>query len=125
MKENICKYIIKSQRKYAQKQGGFNLTPENYKYRTDPLFLRNSFDTTNDLSMPNISKADLVLSSESDLRLIGFDRVKNGKDNHYNRMVHFFLYDYKFEDIWNNPQKYVDKLKKIQSCIYAGFQYVY
>lgn len=100
------------------------MTPENYKYRTDPLFLRNSFDTTNDLSMPNIPKADLVLSSESDLRLIGFDRVKNGKDNHYNRMVHFFSMITNLR-IYGVIHKNMLISKKIQSCIYAGFQYVY
>ena len=39
--------------------------------------------------------------------MIGFDKIKTGKDEHYERIVHFFLYDYKFEDIWKNPDKYI------------------
>ena len=35
-----------------------------------------------------------------DLLLLGFDRAKTDDGKHRDRMVHFFLYDYKFERVW-------------------------
>lgn len=97
------------------------MTEENLKYRTNPLFLRNEFDSTEEWSMPVIPKPQSDITINSDLRLIGFDRAKTGKDNHYNRAVHFFLYDYKFEDIWENPQKYIETLKKYKAVLTPDF----
>lgn len=95
------------------------MTLENFNYRTNPLFLRNEFDSDEPWSMPIIPKANLSL--DSNLRLIGFDKVKNSKDNHYKRMVHFFLYDYQFESIWDNPGKYIDALKQYKAVLSPDF----
>ncbi len=97
------------------------MTLENFNYRTNPLFLRNAFDSNEPWSMPVIPKADFNLTSDSELRLIGFDKVKNGKDNHYKRMVHFFLYDYAFESIWDSPEKYVETLKQYEAVLTPDF----
>lgn len=97
------------------------MTEENFKYRTDPLFLRNTFDSSEPWAMPIIPKASLNLESENDFRVIGFDKIKNGNDYHYKRVVHFFLYDYKFEDIWKRPQKYVKILKKYKAVLSPDF----
>jgi len=97
------------------------LTLENFNYRTNPLFLRNAFNSDEPWSIPIIPKVDINLSEDSDLRLIGFNKVKNGKDNHYKRMVHFFLYDYEFECIWDNPEKYVDTLKEYKAVLTPDF----
>ncbi|MBR3817447.1 MAG: DUF4417 domain-containing protein [Clostridia bacterium] len=97
------------------------MTLENFNYRTNPLFLRNAFDSNEPWSMPVIPKADINLTSDSELRLIGFDKVKNGKDNHYKRMVHFFLYDYEFESIWESPEKYVETLKQYEAVLTPDF----
>ena len=75
------------------------MTEENYNYRTSPMFLRNQFKGEGKWNMPIIPKTDQGLTPFDDQRLIGFDKIKTGKDEHYERIVHFFLYDYKFEDI--------------------------
>ncbi len=69
------------------------MTPENYSYRTSPLFLRNQFDCNSDgkFKMPIIPKANFEDSDFSNLLLIGFDRTKPNDNNNLNRMVHFFL----------------------------------
>ena len=95
------------------------MTEENFNYRTSSLFLRNEFDSNEDWDMPVISNPNIEL--ERDIRVIGFDRIKNDKDNHYNRLVHFFLYDYEFEDIWKNPAKYVETLKKYKGVLSPDF----
>ena len=93
------------------------MTEENYNYRTSPMFLRNQFKGEGKWNIPVISKVDLGLTPFDDQRLIGFDKIKTGKDEHYERIVHFFLYDYKFEDIWKNPDKYIDVLKKYKAVL--------
>lgn len=97
------------------------MTEENFKYRTSPMFLRNAFDSDEPWAMPVIPKPKLNLETECDLRVIGFDRVKNGEDSHYSRLVHFFLYDYKFENIWAHPQKYVNILKQYKAVLSPDF----
>lgn len=42
---------------------------------------------------------------------IGFNYVLSD-DNPEGKAVHFFIDDYQFERIWNNPEKYVEKLKQ-------------
>lgn len=42
---------------------------------------------------------------------IGFNYVLTD-DSPQGKAVHFFIDDYQFERIWNNPEKYVDKLKQ-------------
>ena len=71
------------------------MTEENYKYRTNPMFLRNQFGT----DMPILKKISLQDDEKEDLRLIGFDIAKTETDTHFNRFVHFFLYDYKYGTI--------------------------
>ena len=93
------------------------MTEENYNYRTSPMFLRNQFKGEGKWKMPVIPKVDLGLTSYDDQRLIGYDKIKTGKDEHYERIVHFFLYDYKFEDIWTKPDKYIDVLKKYKAVL--------
>lgn len=42
---------------------------------------------------------------------IGFNYVLSD-DNPEGKAVHFFIDDYQFERVWNNPDKYVDKLRQ-------------
>lgn len=93
------------------------MTEENYKYRTNPMLLRNQFGT----DMPMLKKVSLQDEEKEGLRLIGFDIAKTETDTHFNRFVHFFLYDYKFEDIWNNPDKYIEKLSKYKAVLTPDF----
>lgn len=97
------------------------MTEENFNYRTDPMFLRNQFYEYGKYRMPMIPSFDFDMDDLDGLRLIGFDVVKSGKDKHFNRMVHFFLYDYKFECIWENPDKYIDVLKRYKAVLTPDF----
>ena len=85
------------------------MTLENYNYRTDPLFLRNQFDEKGDgkYKIPQIPKAEFTDNDFLGLLLLGFDRAKAYDTKYNDRMVHFFLYDYKFEGIWKSPDKYI------------------
>lgn len=49
--------------------------------------------------------------------MIGFNYVMScKKEEDFENGVHFFIDDYQFERIWNNPQKYINKLKKFK-CV--------
>ncbi len=52
--------------------------------------------------------------------MIGFDRAKK-EDEHFHRMVHFFLYDYEFEEIWKSPDKYIERMKKYRAMLTPDF----
>ena len=96
------------------------MTEENYNYRTSPLFLRNQFKETGDFGIPQIPKSDFSEDELKDLLLIGFDKARTDKLN-FDRMVHFFLYDYNFESIWKKPDDYVDKLKEYKGVLSPDF----
>ena len=96
------------------------MTLENFKYRTDPMFLRNQFDGDNDFGIPIIPKTELSEDDIKDLRLFPFNAITTDNGKHLSRIIHFFLYDYNFEKIWIDPDKYVDllfKYKGVRSTI--------
>ena len=99
------------------------MTLENYNYRTNQLFLRNQFDKEGDgkYKIPNIPKPRLNDDDFLELMLLGFDRTKVDETEHNNRIVHFFLYDYKFEGIWKNPDNYIEKLKPYKAVLSPDF----
>ncbi|MBO4681398.1 MAG: DUF4417 domain-containing protein, partial [Clostridiales bacterium] len=52
-------------------------------------------------------------------RLISFSKAISSKD--YDQWVHFYEDDYLFEKLWNNPQKYLDILKRFNGVILPDF----
>lgn len=96
------------------------MTEENYNYRTSDLFLRNQFDGIGEFGIPEIPKCNFSDDELENLLLIGFDKIKSDENN-FDRMVHFFLYDYKFESIWNKPNTYVEKLKNYKAVLSPDF----
>ena len=47
--------------------------------------------------------------------------VLSKKERHLERMVHFFLYDYKFERMWKRPNQDVEKLKRYRAILSPDF----
>ncbi len=48
---------------------------------------------------------------------IGFNYAQTAKGEYLHKMVHFFLDDYQFERVWNQPNKYIGVLSKFKSYI--------
>ncbi|MDY5018394.1 MAG: DUF4417 domain-containing protein, partial [Oscillospiraceae bacterium] len=86
------------------------MTEENYNYRTSQSLLRNQFPGKGKLQIPIIPKFAERSGDFDDLLLIGFDKTHPEDQNHLDRMVHFFLYDYRFERVWKNPDSDIEKL---------------
>ena len=97
------------------------MTEENYLYRTSPLMLRNQFSGVEPWRIPVIPKATFSDEDFTDLRLIGFDRTRPDDDRHVGRMVHFFLYDYKFERVWQQPEQVIDRLQSYRAILSPDF----
>lgn len=75
------------------------MTEENYSYRTSQMLLRNQFPGKRKWEIPIIPRFKSHAGDFDDLLLIGFDKTHLEDQNHLDRMVHFFLYDYRFERV--------------------------
>ena len=82
------------------------MTEENYNYRTSQIMLRNQLPGNGRWNIPIIPKFQEKPGDFDDLLLIGFDKASADDQKHKERMVHFFLYDYRFERVWEKPTRY-------------------
>ena len=78
--------------------------------RDNPLFMRSGFETFGRYEFPIVKKQNIPLN---DVKLIGFSDTRTN----YNLInvacgVHFFLDDYRFEGIYKNPERSLDKLSQ-------------
>ncbi|MDP4119723.1 MAG: DUF4417 domain-containing protein [Bacillota bacterium] len=101
--------------------GVVTMTEENFKYRTSPFLLRNQFIGDGKLKIPIVPKFQEREDDFTDLKLIGFDKSKLEGNSYLDRMVHFFLYDYKFERVWKNPDLDLEKLKRYRAVLTPDF----
>lgn len=85
------------------------------EFRTDPLFLRNQFNAQGIFEMPVIKREKIKLE---DVELIGYDKLN---ENETEKIVHFFLDDYKFETIWRDPEKHCEQFKKYRAVLSPQF----
>ena len=97
------------------------MTEENYNYRTSQTLLRNQFPGKGKLQIPIIPKFQEKADDFDDLLLIGFDKTHLEDQNHLNRMVHFFLYDYRFERVWKSPDSDIEKLSRYRAVLSPDF----
>lgn len=55
------------------------MTLENFNYRTNPLFLRNQFNSANSFGIPDVPNAKFEEEELRNLLMLGFNQLK--KDN--------------------------------------------
>lgn len=97
------------------------MTEENYNYRTSQTMLRNQFPGEGKLKIPIIPKFEPRPDDFSNLLLIGFDKTHIGDTEHIDRMVHFFLYDYRFERVWKSPDDDIERLSRYRAVLSPDF----
>lgn len=97
------------------------MTEENYNYRTSQALLRNQFPGKGKLQIPIIPKFQPKQGDFDELLLIGFDKTRVEDNHHLSRMVHFFLYDYRFERVWKNPDNDIEKLSRYRAVLSPDF----
>ena len=78
--------------------------------REDPLFTRNEFTPSGRFGIPLVRRQVISLN---DISLIAYSDTKKG-DNAINKAkgVHFFIDDYRFRDIYRNPERSLTKLSQ-------------
>lgn len=99
---------------------GFNLDFEpkvNERERTNETYNLSLFDETNcagKYQMPIIENNNYIPND-----LIGFNYAKTSENKKAG--IHFYLDDYQFERIWNNPEEYVDLLSEYECILSPDF----
>ena len=78
-------------------------------FRNSDLFLRNEFEKSGEWGLPLIKKQDLDLNQ---IELISYSDISRNDDVNLNKGVHFFIDDYRFEVLYNHPEKALEKLRK-------------
>ena len=62
------------------------------------------------------------LRHPDDIKLLGFNYATNKKtENKEGQWVHFFLPDYRFQQVWNNPQRYIDCFRQYKGITSPDF----
>lgn len=75
--------------------------------RENPLFTRNTFDCVGKWDYPLIKKQAIDLSN---IQLVACsDTRANDREENKKRGVHFFVDDYRFEGIYNNPARTLER----------------
>lgn len=77
--------------------------------RNDPLFLRNEFDVEGKWGFPVIKKQELSLEN---LDLISCSDVSKKDTKNLYKGVHFFVDDYRFESLYKNLEKALERYGK-------------
>ena len=85
--------------------------------RTNDAYNLSAFDEMNAAGwyqMPVLEACDYVPE-----KLIGFNYMLSAEDTDVG--IHFFIDDYQFERVWNNPEKYIKKLAEFQCALTPDF----
>lgn len=82
-------------------------------YKSTNLDMFNAERANNKYGFPELKGAYPDFVPE---RLIGFNEMKTSSD--YGAGVHFFIDDYQFERIWNEPKKYIEPLSNF-ACVFT------
>lgn len=86
------------------------------------MFLRNQFKSDGTFGIPVIKSQKIDMKNIS---FIGYDQIKLHDHKNKNKYVHFFLDDYKFEVIWNDPEPRLNKLKQYNGILAPQFSVYY
>ena len=82
---------------------------DSFSYRNSDLFLRNNFESDNALGIPLIHKQGLP---DEDIKLISYSDTSYKDVKNIEKGVHFFIDDWRFEKIYDNPEKILKKIGK-------------
>lgn len=88
------------------------------KYNQIKRILRNEYDSDNIWGIPIIKKIDVP---DFNLKFISFSNTKSNDHKNLDKTIHFFLDDWKFEKVFNYPEKYVDCLAQYKYVLTPDF----
>lgn len=85
------------------------------EFRNNPMFLRNQFEQDGIFGIPKLKKDEIDLE---EIAFIGYDKLQREETN---KIVHFFLNDYKFEVMWNHPESKIERLRAYRAVLTPNF----
>jgi len=90
----------------------YNLTKEKSDYDNEKLekklkVVRNEFKTVGKYGMPLIKKQDIDLEK---IDLWNYTKTKLEDKENKHKTIHFFTYDWLFENVYEKPEKTIEKL---------------
>jgi hypothetical protein len=89
-------------------------------YRNDELYLRNDLFMTGRFNMPFVYSQNVSLQS---IQLVSFSNIKTAENSEAQKLktIHFFLDDYKFDEVWNDPKAQLERLSQYSQLLSPGF----
>lgn len=87
--------------------------------RDNPLFMRNGFETTGKWGIPLVKKQELPTD---DITLVACSDTRSN-DNELNKKhgVHFFVDDYRFSGIYDNPERSLERYSQYAFLLTPDF----
>lgn len=101
---------------YNEDEGG-----EDYydlKHRKKQLLVRNEFKGDGKYGMPLIKKQDIDLDK---IELWNFNKTKLNDDENKHKTIHFFTYDWVFENVYDKPENALEKLDQYYALLTPEF----
>ena len=87
--------------------------------RDNPLFMRNNFDSAGKWGIPIVREQHLDLS---DIGLIACSDTRlNDREENRKKGVHFFVDDYRFDGIYNNPDRSLNRYSQYSFLLSPEF----
>lgn len=87
--------------------------------RNNPLFMRNAFETDGKWGIPLVKKQELDYDC---IDLIACSDIKtNDNDDNKKRGVHFFVDDYRFAGIFDNPKRSLERYSQYSFLLTPDF----
>lgn len=88
------------------------------EFRNDSLFLRNGYESEGKYTFPIVKRQEIDLNN---VDLIAYSDVSSRNTRNYDKGVHFFIDDYRFEVMYNHPEKCLERLKNYRFILTPDF----
>ena len=91
----------------------------NYIIRNTEKFLRNGFKHTSNYDIPLIKRQEIELA---DIKLMACSNTKSNESEAYKKCgVHFYVDDFRFNNVFENPEKSLSKYSQYRFLLSPDF----
>jgi hypothetical protein len=93
-----------------------------YAEHTIESYFANNYKTAGKFDLPVIRKQGIDLDN---LKLIRFSNIIKDASKDMDATVHFFEFDERFDEVWKNPDAYIDELRQYRQVMTPDFSMYY
>ncbi len=92
------------------------------KFLKKMKFVRNQFERCGKYDIPLIKKQEI----DSDkIQLLGYTKTKMNDNENKDKSIHFFMHDWKFDNVYDKPEKALEKLDQYYALLTPEFSMYY